>query len=119
MLDEIKRNSTEAKRSRDLCIVSLALSTGLRVSAITQINIDDIDFTNYSINVVEKGNKVRTINFGENLASLICQCINDREKYWIDKYNALEKGYNIDWVPYKRKIKKITNRKKIGYRKRS
>ena len=45
--------------------------------------------------------------------------LNDREKYWIDKYNALEKGYNIDWVPYKRKIKKITNRKKIGYRKRS
>lgn len=82
VLNEIKTNSSESKRSRDLCLVSLALSTGLRVSAITQINIDDIDFINYSINVVEKGNKVRTINFGGNLASLLKQCIEDRERYF-------------------------------------
>ena len=82
VLNEIKTNSTESKRSRDLCLVSLALSTGLRVSAITQINIDDIDFTNYTISVVEKGNKVRTINFGSNLAQLIQECITDRDIYF-------------------------------------
>lgn len=82
VLEEIRSNSTEQKRSRDLCIVSLALSTGLRVSAITQINIEDISLENYTINVIEKGNKIRTINFGENLATLIAQCINDREKYF-------------------------------------
>ena len=82
VLAEIRTNSTEQKRSRDLCIVSLALSTGLRVSAITQINIEDISLENYTINVIEKGNKIRTINFGENLATVIVQCINDREKYF-------------------------------------
>lgn len=82
VLDEIRTNSTEQKRSRDLCIVSLALSTGLRVSAITQINVEDINLENYTINVIEKGNKIRTINFGENLAMLIAQCINDREQYF-------------------------------------
>ncbi len=82
VLNEIRTNSTESKRSRDLCLVSLALSTGLRVSAITQINIDDIDFTNYSIKVVEKGNKIRAINFGDNLAQLIKQCIDDRDTYF-------------------------------------
>ena len=82
VLDEIRTNSTAQKRSRDLCIVSLALSTGLRVSAITQINIEDINLENYTISVIEKGNKIRTINFGENLASLISQCINDRNKYY-------------------------------------
>lgn len=82
VLEEIKINSTDKKRSRDLCIVSLALSTGLRVSAITQINVEDINLENYTINVIEKGNKVRTINFGENLALLISQYINDRNKYF-------------------------------------
>lgn len=82
VLDEIKTNSTEQKRSRDLCIVSLALSTGLRVSAITQINLEDIDLENYTINVIEKGNKIRTINFGENLAVLISKCIEDRKEYF-------------------------------------
>ena len=82
VLDEIRMHSTAQKRSRDLCIVSLALSTGLRVSAITQINIEDINLENYTINVIEKGNKIRTINFGENLALLISQCINDRNRYF-------------------------------------
>lgn len=82
VLNEIRTNSAESKRSRDLCLVSLALSTGLRVSAITQVNIDDIDFINRSINVVEKGNKVRAINFGDNLAVLLKQCIADRDIYF-------------------------------------
>ena len=90
VLNKIKRNSAKSKRSRDLCLVSLALSTGLRVSAITQINIDDIDFINYSISVVEKGNKVRRINFGSNLASLLKECIEDRDRYFPDaETNAL------------------------------
>jgi site-specific recombinase XerD len=82
VLKEIRLNSTDSKRSRDLCIVSLALSTGLRVSAITQININDVDLENHTINVIEKGNKIRTINFGENLALLIEQCIRDRSIYY-------------------------------------
>lgn len=82
VLNEIRLKSTEQKRSRDLCLVSLALSTGLRVSAITQINIEDIDLENNTIKVVEKGNKVRTISFGNNLGALIWQCIEDREKHF-------------------------------------
>jgi site-specific recombinase XerD len=82
VLDDIRTNAAESKRSRDLCLVSLALSTGLRVSAITQININDIDFENNSISVVEKGNKVRNISFGNNLAVLLKECIDDRSVYF-------------------------------------
>lgn len=90
VLDEIATNSHTQKKSRDLCIVSLALSTGLRVSAITQINIEDIDLNNRTINVIEKGHKVRTINFGDKLSSLIEQCIKDRNQYYPDaETNAL------------------------------
>ena len=82
VLNTIRLHSTKQKRSRDLCLVSLALSTGLRVSAITQINIEDIDLDNNTIKVVEKGNKTRVIPFGNNLGELIWQCIKDRDEHF-------------------------------------
>jgi site-specific recombinase XerD len=82
VMSEIKSKATKKQLSRDLCLVSLALSTGLRVSAITQINIEDIDFKKRTINVIEKGNKIRTIQFGENLEILLKQCIIDRDRYF-------------------------------------
>ena len=39
--------------------------------------------------------------------------LNEREKYWIEKLNTIEEGYNQGWVPYKRK-----QPKKPAYRKR-
>ena len=80
VLKEVKNKASEKKLSRDLCLMSLALSTGLRVSAITQINVDDINFENNTIKVIEKGDKTRYINFGDNLKELIVKCIEDREK---------------------------------------
>lgn len=80
VLKEVKTKASEKKLSRDLCLMSLALSTGLRVSAITQINIEDIDFENNTIKVIEKGDKTRYINFGDNLKELMRKCIEDREK---------------------------------------
>ena len=82
VLDEIRLNASKQKKSRDLCIISLMLSTGLRVSAVTQINIEDVDLDNNTIRVIEKGNKVRTINFGNNLSALLWECIEDRKKYF-------------------------------------
>jgi site-specific recombinase XerD len=80
VLREVRNKATDKKLSRDLCLMSLALSTGLRVSAITQINVDDINFENKTIKVIEKGDKTRYINFGDNLKGLIVECIEDREK---------------------------------------
>ena len=71
-------------KNRDACIVSMGISTGLRVSAITQINLEDIDFQNNIINVIEKGNKYRTIYFGDNLKTKLSLWMNDREKYYSD-----------------------------------
>lgn len=43
--------------------------------------------------------------------------LNEREKYWIDKFNSMApRGYNLDWVPYKRK-KKTTGYKQKRYHK--
>jgi group I intron endonuclease len=39
--------------------------------------------------------------------------LNEREKYWIEKYNSIEEGYNQGWVPFKRK--KENKNKPRGY----
>lgn len=83
-MNEICKNSPEKFVNRDICIFSLGISTGLRVSAITQINIDDIDFDNNTIHVIEKGNKYRVINFGDNLKEKILAWIDDRDTYYHD-----------------------------------
>lgn len=38
--------------------------------------------------------------------------LNEREKYWIDYYDSINCGYNEGWVPYKRKTKRVKNRRK-------
>ena len=64
---------------RDLAIVELGCTTGLRVSAIVNIDIDDINFEEKSIKVTEKGNKKKVIYFGENTEKALVQWINTRK----------------------------------------
>lgn len=64
---------------RDLAIIELGCTTGLRVSAIVNIDINDIDFTNKSIDVVEKGGKKRTIYFGNNTEQALIKWIKTRK----------------------------------------
>ena len=81
-IDNVYANCAEKFINRDICIISLGISIGLRVSAITQINLEDIDFDTNTIRVVEKGNKYRIMNFGDNLKQKLIAWINDRNKYF-------------------------------------
>lgn len=64
--------------NRDLCIITLGCATGLRVSAIVNIDIDDIDFEQHTITVIEKGDKKRVIFIGENTTDSILKWMRDR-----------------------------------------
>lgn len=83
-LDNVHKNCTAKFINRDICIISLGISIGLRVSAITQINLEDIDFDTNTIKVIEKGNKYRVMNFGSNLRRKLVAWIEDRNKYFGD-----------------------------------
>src|SRR5690554_5039003 len=48
-------------KTRDLAIIKLFLYTGLRVSELVNLNIENIDFTNKSIKFFGKGNKERAV----------------------------------------------------------
>ena len=79
LLKVIDRNPNRIASMRDKTVISLALATGLRVGALVNINIDDIDLENNVINVIEKRQKVRSINIGENTKNMLKEWIEVRE----------------------------------------
>ena len=83
-------SSSDIWRKRDLCIVTLGCSTGLRVSALVNIDIDDIDFENKTITVIEKGNKRRLIYIGDNTLKCIKEWILERNEYLKDCPNQTD-----------------------------
>ena len=80
----IDREPNRVAAIRDKTVISLALATGLRVSAISNININDIDFENGVINVIEKRQKVRGINIGDNMKNTLTDWIEVRNKEFVD-----------------------------------
>jgi integrase/recombinase XerC len=80
LLKHVEFNANDRLVNRDLCWLKLGFSTGLRVSAILQIDIDDIDFENNQIRVTEKGDYDEYVMFGENLKEQLLACIRDRKQ---------------------------------------
>lgn len=78
----IEKTANPRLKNRELCIVSLALSTGLRISAISQANIEDINFETNTIHVIEKEEYYRDIQFGTKMRGLLLNWIKDRELYF-------------------------------------
>lgn len=84
LLKATDSNPSEVMAIRDRTIISLALATALRVSALVNINIEDIDFNNNIINVIEKRQKVRTIPFGEQTKKMLKEWIDVRHEAFSD-----------------------------------
>lgn len=65
---------------RNNTIISLFLSTGMRLSELININIIDIDFKNSSITVKGKGNKERTVYLNKLCKNNLLNYINYRKR---------------------------------------
>ena len=89
IMRNIRKKADVTIKNRDLCIFMLGVTTGLRISAITQINIEDIDFENNKIRVIEKRNKTFDAAFGESVKSVLVDWLEDRSKYYQAETNAL------------------------------
>ena len=57
----VTEDEKDENKERDFAIITLFLNCGLRLSELVGINIQDIDFNEYKLNVIGKGNKERTI----------------------------------------------------------
>ncbi len=80
----IDKNPNKILSKRDKTIISLALATALRVSALVNINLDDIDFESNVIKVVEKRQKVREIPIGENTKTMLQEYVEFRANEYQD-----------------------------------
>lgn len=111
-----KKIEAEARpmvKNRDACIVAMGIGTGLRVSAIVNIDVEDVDFKTRTIKVIEKGRKTREIKFGENLKNLLLIWLKDRELYFNGQetgplfISQLKQRMSVDSV--EKLVKKYTN----------
>lgn len=66
LLKTVKREATTFFFERDIAIVSTLLGTGIRVSELVALNLDDLDFENKEMKVLRKGKKttVEVVNDG-------------------------------------------------------
>ena len=82
VLENVKKKANERMVNRDLCILKLGFATGLRISAIVQIDIDDLDLKRNRIRVTEKGDRDYYVLIGENMKAQILLWLEDRKKYF-------------------------------------
>ena len=73
---------------RDRAIMLLYMTTGMRKSALVQINLDDIDYENGTISIIDKGDKVHVYN----LTKQTIEALND----WLEVRQDTELKINPD-----------------------
>lgn len=83
LLATISKEKNEFLRNRDMAIVFTFLTTGMRLSELVSVNLNDIKNDHFSI--IGKGNKERTIYLTKNCIDLIDNYITIRKKYLKDK----------------------------------
>ena len=64
---------------RDLALVTLMLSTGIRLSEVVGLNISDLDFSNSSFRVVRKGGNIAILYFGDEAEKALCDYLDQRK----------------------------------------
>lgn len=70
---------------RDLCIISLFIFTGMRVTALTEININDINFSTNEITIIDKNEKTHVYVLLDQVVDFL--------KKWIECRKDLLVGY--------------------------
>ncbi len=61
LLNVTVNDESDENKERDYAIITLFLNCGLRLSELIGINLQDINFDDYKLTVIGKGNKERTI----------------------------------------------------------
>jgi integrase/recombinase XerC len=67
-----------ATRARDSAVLELLYATGLRVSELAGLDLDDLDRSQQTVRVLGKGRKERIVPYGGRAASALTAHLNDR-----------------------------------------
>lgn len=77
--ENIELMRQNCKNARDLAIIDMLYSTGMRVGELVRLNIADIDFENKECVVLGKGNKQRKVYFDAKTKIHLQQYLNSRK----------------------------------------
>lgn len=87
-INNVKDGKKSNWKYRDLAIVLIFLNTGIRESALCQLDVNDIDFNNNTLTVTDKGDKVITYP----LTDSIIDCL----KEWLKIRKEILNGNDIN-----------------------
>lgn len=93
--EELEQMRDSCTNSRDLAIIDILSSTGIRVGELVNLNINDVDFEKRECVVLGKGNKQRKVYFDARTKIHLYEYVANRH----DKTNALFVSLNN---PYNR-----------------
>lgn len=104
-LDNEKKNKLHEKyKLRDLAILTLFLGTGIRVSELTGLNIEDVNFADGYINVFRKGETPESVYFSQEVSNVLYRYYQER----IDRNDVKEGSEKALFVSHQRT--RITNK---------
>ena len=79
-LSQLPKNSPQA--IRNALVIELLYGTGIRVSELVHIDLDDIDFDQQTIRIIGKGDKERLVLFGGPAKQCLTQYLNEVRPLW-------------------------------------
>lgn len=80
--------------ARNLAIIELLYSCGIRVSELTGLDVSDIDFVQHLVRVIGKGNKERVVPVGKKALNAVKNYLESSNKLRKRSLNAEESGEN-------------------------
>ncbi len=84
---DVEKMREQCKTIRDKAIFEFLLSTGCRVSEVSNATLDKIDWSNNNITVIGKGDKERTVIFSTRSRLFLINYLQDRENKGIHSNN--------------------------------
>jgi len=112
--EEVDSMIRAATRTRDKLIVAMLYSTGMRVSELVNIRIDDIDLKERSVRVVGKGGRERVVFFDERTRRLLIKYLEEAKLR--DYLFPGRGGGHVHYVTVERVVKTLA--RNAGIRKR-
>lgn len=120
---DIEKLRNACENPRDRAIIEFFLSTGLRVSEVTQLQISDIDMRNKKLHVIGKGRKEREVYYNEVTEFYLAKYIEWRMEHQhctIEdlQYQSLFASINAPYTPIQNNgirvlMKKIGNKAEV------